>query len=172
MMKQKGWFMVGLLVALIFTTGCLHNQKKKDKKDASLRIFLQTSPVMPENLRYQILFDKPNITFWVKSLPELTEQDVASAETVSTGGGLQIKLQFNHHGSFILEQLTGSNRGKYLAVVIDAHPVAPILIQEIYRNGELIFTPNLTDLQTTDVITRLQHTLSVIRRDENMGITP
>ena len=114
---------------------------------------------MPKSYRFQIVFDKPNITFWVNSVPELTEHDLIAIETVSTTSGLQLKLKFDLHGSYVLEQLTGGNRGKYVAVVINARPVAAILLREVSRNGELSFLTNLSDEQTKAVVAALQESV-------------
>lgn len=172
MMKRTVWIVSGFLVVVMFAAACVTHSKKKSEERVTLQIHLQTNPAMPESYRRQIIFQKPPITFWVNSVAELTEHDLADVATVPSPGGLQIKLQFNQHGSFVFEQLTGGNRGRYLAVLINAQPVAVIRIRESRSDGQLIFTPNLTDPQIETIVTNLQHTIAIINREENWGITP
>ncbi len=177
-MKSPRWVIVGLLVAFAAGTGCFSTiaSKKKSKNAATLRIYKQTSKSLPRGYRSQIVFERPAITFWVDPAPELSERDIVSLETVEGGSGLKIKITFNAHGRFVLENLTGGNRGKYMAVVAGGatitRPIAAIRMNEIIRDGVLIFTPDLTDEQIVTFVAELQKGIGQIKKQDSFNFKP
>lgn len=133
---------------------------------------------MPERQRAQLVFPRHNITFWVDPVPQLTETDLATVDVVEEAAGRKIRLRFNSHGAFVLENLTGGHRDRYIAVVIsagflppDLWPVAAIKVQRILRDGELVFLPNLSDEQIQQVVEALRLTIRTgkSRIDEMSG---
>ena len=173
-MKLMSGVIAATLAVVLMATGCTTTKKKKEEY-THVRIYVQTVATLPEGYRFKIDFPHPNIWFWVNSIPELTEDDLIGAETVPGDAGLQIKLKFNHHGEFVLEGLTGSNRGKYMAVIAAragiARAIAPILIKGINRSGELIFTPDLTDEETTKIVSDLNKVATTIRSNDTWGMS-
>lgn len=84
--------------------------------------------------------------------PILTDSSVAAAEVVTDAlGGFALKIQFDSHGTMVLEQYTAMNPGKRLAIYADFGEKltehrwlgAPVIPQRI-GNGVLVFTPDAT----------------------------
>ena len=77
----------------------------------------------------------------VRTLPELTEQEIVDVQPLASGG---IHVVFNHVGTVALDAVTAQNQGRLLVVLIDGFVVyAPIIDEEI-NNGQLDIPHQLT----------------------------
>jgi len=70
----------------------------------------------------------------IRSLPEITENDLADVQQDPSG---TIRLIFNHHGQIALNAVTGENQGRILVVLIDGYVVYAPTIDEQINSGEL-----------------------------------
>ncbi len=116
-----------------------------------LRVFIQTQrrdagdrgPARDDPAQYE--------TIQVRTLPEVTEQDLVAVETDPSGA---VHLHLNHRGQVNLDAVTGQYQGRILVVTINGYVVyAPIVDQQL-TEGELILPHPLP----ADVIRLLQET--------------
>ena len=89
----------------------------------------------------------------VETAPFINEGLVKSARVIDTVGGFSIRLEFLQRGAWLLEQYTGSNRGKRIAIYGEFFDppgsktnvvrwlAAPVITQRI-SDGVLTFTPD------------------------------
>jgi preprotein translocase subunit SecD len=70
----------------------------------------------------------------VRTLPELTEQELVGVQQDASGG---VRLQFNHVGQVNLSAVTAQNQGRILVVLIDGYVVYAPIIDEQITSGEL-----------------------------------
>jgi hypothetical protein len=153
MIFRWGPFNIYLGMTLIFALliGCKSNPEKTTMSVVRLHLEVnrdsteKSSPV-------PIYRDKP-VMVNVEKSPFITEGLVKEARVIDTVGGFAIRLQFERRGSWLLEQYTGSNRGKRIAVYgeffdppgsksnVTRWLAAPIIAQRI-SDGVLTFTPD------------------------------
>ena len=70
----------------------------------------------------------------VRTLPELTEQEIIDVQPNVAGG---IHVVFNHVGTIALSAVTAQNQGRLLVVLIDGFVVYAPIIDEQIDNGQL-----------------------------------
>ena len=98
--------------------------------------------------------DKPFMVN-IEKEPFIKEGNIKEARVVDTVGGFAIRLQMERRGSWLLEQYTGSNRGKRIAVYAEFFDppgsktnvmrwiAAPVTTRRI-TDGIFTFTPDAT----------------------------
>ncbi|MGH7969841.1 MAG: SecDF P1 head subdomain-containing protein, partial [Limisphaerales bacterium] len=93
------------------------------------------------------------ITMTIDKAPFLTEANIEHAQVINDLGGFALSIQFDHQGSWLLEQYTSANRGKHILVFSQfVNPnddklnkgrwLAAPKIQTHIADGLLIFTPD------------------------------
>jgi hypothetical protein len=135
------------LLTLLFA-GCATGKKSKDKKEqTTVRLFLEVPAIEDNGTSGAVLVTKQKIPINVEREPFLSEADLHHAELVATPGGFAIALNFSDHGTFQLDMVSTSNKGRHVAVLLqfpESHWVAAPVITKRLSNGVFIFTPDLT----------------------------
>jgi preprotein translocase subunit SecD len=100
-----------------------------------LRIHVQTTGEGQSPMEATPIKLPPNgEQIFVRTLPELTEQNLVGVEQLPSG---VVRLQFNHVGQVNLSAVTGQNQERILVVLVNGYVVyAPVIDQQI-TNGEL-----------------------------------
>ena len=75
-----------------------------------------------------------------------------SAELYDTAGGKAIFLRFDPTGTVALDEMTTRNRGRYVAVLINNHPVSAWLVDQRIINGQFLVEGDLTDEEAKKVV--------------------
>lgn len=144
--------LLALLAALV---GCQTAAGKRKRQDAVVRVHLETfRDGTTFNELVSIGRTSPMVVNVYKS-PFLTEDNVASAKIVDAVGGFGLQIQFDRHGTMLLEQYSASNPRKRLAIFSQFGEkldrtrwlAAPMIYQRI-PDGVLTFTPD-ADLEET-----------------------
>ena len=105
-----------------------------------MRIYVQTNEGLPPSEAMPVSVPPDNEVIYIRSMPEVTEQNLAGAESIPEG----VKLIFDHTGQVDLDAVTGQDQNRILVVTIDGVVVyAPIIDQQI-TDGVLII-PHLTN---------------------------
>jgi preprotein translocase subunit SecD len=91
----------------------------------------------------------------------LTELDMNRAQVADDGmGGFGIKVEFNQHGTWLLEQYTTANKGRRIAVFVEFGEVrwlaAPRITKRI-TNGVFTFTPDATREEAERIVRGLNN---------------
>jgi hypothetical protein len=148
-----GGFNTYLAVALLAATvaGCASSPEKKAV--SLIRLHLEVNrDSTGRSFSVPIYRDKPFMVN-VEKNPFITEGHVKEARVVETVGGFAVKLQFERRGTWLLEQYSGSNRGKRFGVYceffnppgsktnITRWLAAPVITRKI-SDGVFVFTPD------------------------------
>ncbi len=151
---------VMFLAMLTGITGCkTSEERKKDKFQVSLSFHLET-PRDGSNRNYtiQVLRSNP-IPVNVEVTPFVDPSHIASAALIDTLGGFAIQVTLNNSGSFRMQNITGTNRQRRVAVqMINSDNeqrwlAAPKITQPI-NNGSFIFTPDVDSREEAEKIVR------------------
>ena len=145
-----------LSCAALFAGGCASTkEEKKDDLISTLRIHVEAAGTPSDFcVRVPVSRESP-VMVTVDKEPFLTEADVAEARLVEVAGGFDLQLQFDHHGSLLLEQYTTSNPGRRLAIFSlfgqtpgDHRWLAAPAVSRRITSGTLIFTPDASRAET------------------------
>lgn len=132
---------------LAFCGGCkTTEERKKDKEASMLRFHLETNPDGSARSAPIAIFRKNPMPVNLMAGPFLTERDLTAAEVVEVGeDGFAIKVQFNAHGTLVLESYTGSYKGQRIGIFAswtEARWLAAPRITQKIATGSFIFTPD------------------------------
>src|SRR5262249_31107448 len=132
---------------------------------ATLRVHVEVIPDMTEFSTKASIFRESPVTVTVDKSPFLEEGNVSEAKIIdSPGGGFQLEIHFDQHGTWMLEQYTTTNPGKHFAVFSEwGHNLkesrwlgAPIINRRI-SNGILIFTPDASREEAESIVKGLNY---------------
>ena len=147
-----------LLWAALLVGGCSSTSADKaDKKEpiSTVRLHLET-PASLMNFTVRVPVNRePPVLVTVDKEPFLTEADVTGAKLVEVMGGFDLQIQFDHHGSLLLEQFTTSNPGRRFAVFSqfggqagESRWLAAPTVSRRIVSGTLTFTPDASRAET------------------------
>jgi preprotein translocase subunit SecD len=167
MISDRGRFniyFVLLFVALLAGNGCQTSRDSKDKQASTLHLHLE---IVPEAMDFSTeisVFRAQPIKLFVDKAPFLTEVDVASAEVVDDRGGFAVQVQFDRHGTWLLEEYSTANMGKHLAIYSafgeksdQSRWIAAPLITHRISNGVLTFTPDASRVEADRLVLGLNN---------------
>lgn len=149
--------------------GCKTTEEKKAAKEKTLiSLHLETNPDgTPRNGKVPVYRSRPEMINVMKE-PFLANQNILNASVVDLEGGFGILLQFDDHGTRVLEMYTGRFRGKRIAVNC-AFPelrwLAAPRITSTVKNGAFIFTPDATREETERIVRGINNTAKDARKN-------
>lgn len=156
-------------LSLLLAAGCATG-KKSDKQIAALRVHMQSTENISSGEKITVLRSQPMLVPIVAD-PILTESHVASASLLETPGGFAVEIKFNQTGIWMLEQYTGSNPGKHLAIfgqwsdkLVDGRWLAAPVISHRIANGVLSFTPDASREEAEQFVKGLNNVAKKIRK--------
>jgi len=129
-----------LAVLTLAAGGC-----QTEKKFTGLGIHLQTPAQLPESQRTIVVVPNPPLSIAVSRFPEVREVDLESAQVVRTDSRKQLVLQFNRHGTVVIENFTTERRGELYVLTLNSIPVAAPAIREPIRDGRLVIDVDIPD---------------------------
>jgi len=140
-----------LMLALF--AGCQSPEKRASNRLSTLNVHLETTHELPDHEQVVSVSREHPFTLNVQKSPFLTQNDIEQASVVDAVGGFALRLQFDHQGTWLLEQSSAGNIGKHFAIFSQfANPLdekhdearwlaAPRINHRIH-DGVLIFTPD------------------------------
>src|SRR2546421_1707126 len=158
MKTRFAWFNFYLLLtAIALAAGCKSAQERQRAKfAATFRLHLEGNPGGTESTA---VIQIAGVELYVNNLPFLDETSVTNAAVVDTrDGGFAIRVQYDRHGTLVLDSVTTENRGRRIAIFTQygagklehsrwlAAPYgSPI------TDGMLIFTPMATRQESEEI---------------------
>ena len=142
--------------AALLACGCASTEEeKKDELVSTLRIHVEASGTPSDFcVRVPVSRESP-VMVTVDKEPFLSEADVTEARLVEVAGGFDLQIQFDHHGSLLLEQYTTSNPGRRLAIFslfgktpADHRWLAAPAVSRRITSGTITFTPDASRAET------------------------
>lgn len=140
-------WLVLLLVALTPGCGTFGRKGPQDKEASTLRLHLQVNADGTDRSNPVPVYRASPVKINVNKDWFLNEGDVTEAAVVNTLGGFALMIQFNKHGTLLLDSATTRYRGQRLAIFSrfgEARWLAAPLIERRISNGILSFTPDAT----------------------------
>ena len=123
------------LLLLLFLAGLVPAMAGSSPPKVIMRVYVQTNEGLPETEARPVAIPPDNEIIQVRTLPELTEQELTAVETDTSGA---VHLHFNHTGQVDLNVCTSENQGRILVVMVDGYIVYAPTIDEQVSSGELI----------------------------------
>ena len=154
-----------VLITCGFLFGCKTTEEKTRSKELStLRLHLELPPSAEKSAAVSV----HGVPIAIEKEAFLTEVDVAQAVLVDTiGGGYSVQVDFNQHGTLILDMVTGANKGKRIAVFSQcdkARWVGAPMIMRRNANGMLVFTPDCSREQADRLVRGLNNLVRKIHK--------
>jgi len=152
------FLLVVALVAGCKTTG----ERNRDRAISTFRLHLEGNPGGTEPTA---VIQIAGVELYVNNLPFLDETSVTNAAVVDTrDGGFAIRVQYDRHGTLVLDSVTTENRGRRTAIFTQygagklehsrwlAAPYgSPI------TDGVLLFTPTATRQESEEIVLGLNN---------------
>jgi hypothetical protein len=168
----NAFFCATMIALALAVCGCkTTEQKKSDKEQTLISLHLETNPDgSPRNHPVPVYRNRPEMVN-VMLDPFLGNDNLAAAAVVDLEGGFGIRLQFDAHGTKVLEMYTGRYRGKRIAINC-AFPqlrwlAAPRITRTI-SDGSLIFTPDATREESEKIVRGLNNVAKKARKQSNL----
>src|SRR5216684_9107396 len=156
------------VLAAIIATGCQSPKYRLKKELSTLRVYLEVnSSQTNQNQIVSIPRDQP-IQFKVQNAPFLTEAEVKEAKVVSGLGGFELQIQFDLTGSLLLEEYSGSYKGRHFLIFgqfvnpanekvnLERWLAAPRATRRI-TDGLLAFTPDASREEAEQIVRGLNN---------------
>src|SRR5262245_27512025 len=165
-------YLFGLAVLLI--AGCKTGEARiRDKAVSTFRLHLEATQTSTDSAVIEIA----GAQLAVNNAPFLDETSITNAAVVDTrDGGFAIQVQYNRHGTLVLDTVTSGNRGLHVAIFTQFGPGklehtrwlgAPYIGASI-RGGMLLFTPNSTRAEAEQMVQGLNNVAKKLRnKDES-----
>jgi preprotein translocase subunit SecD len=138
-----------LLMATALASGCKSTSQNRHHQISTLELHLEVAKE-PSDLVEQVgIFRSNPVHINVERHPFLFEKNIKDAKLIENEGGFSIKIQFDRQGTWLLEQYSGSNRGRRFAVFCEW-----VMPPEVKKNdGRWVAAPKITQRITDGVFT-------------------
>jgi preprotein translocase subunit SecD len=154
-----------ILLLLALATGC---QTDKSKKELSaIRLHIEVDADGNPNSKPVPIYRAQPVLVNVDPVPFIDERDLTKAAVIDWMDGFAIQLQFNEHGTLLLESITRANPNRRLAVFAhfdeDRWLAAPLLSRPI-SDGGFSFTPDATRAEAERIVRGLTNVVAEIKK--------
>ena len=168
-MSKRSKGVVTLAVSL--SVGCKTTEERgRDKAITTFRLHLATNRGETGS---DAIIEIAGAQLYVNNVPFLDETSVTNAAVVDTrDGGFAIQVQYDRHGTLVLDSVTTGNRGRHLAIFTQFGPGkleqkrwlgAPYIGSSI-TGGVLIFTPNSTRAEAEQVVQGMNNVAKKLKK--------
>jgi hypothetical protein len=159
------------LLSWLLLPGCQSPEERRARKTlATLRFHLSALPTQQE-LREPVQI--AGVTLHVEKAFFLDERSVDQAKVVDLdNGGFVIRIEFNDHGRFSLESVSGSNPGRQIAIFAQwgaeklnkgSWLAAPRIPRRI-SDGVLVFTPAVSRQDADELVLGLNNVAAEMKK--------
>ncbi len=115
MMTGAGRFNTYLLLVALLSSGCkTAEERRNDKSVATFRLHLETDQASTGSAG---VIEIAGAQLSVSNVPFLDETSVTNAAVVDTrDGGFAMQVQYDRHGTLVLDSVTTEYRGRHVAI--------------------------------------------------------
>lgn len=154
-----------VLITLAFAPGC-HTSKEGDPKKelSSIRLHVE----LTAGVEHSAPITVHGVPISIEREAFLTEKDLSHASVIDAiGGGYSMQLDFDSHGTLVLDMTTASSKGRRVAIFTQADKPrwlgAPV-VNNRNANGMLVFTPDCTREEAERIVRGLNNTVKKLHR--------
>ncbi len=166
-------FNIYLLVAITLT-GCKSPQEKLDAKQSrqqkkelsTIRFHIEATGDNSNRAGGVPILRESPISVNIVRQSFLDERDIISANIVEHVGGFVIQVQFDDHGTFVLDNMSAAHKGKRIAILSefgDKRWLAAPVITRRMTEGAIAFTPDASREEAERIVRGLNNTASKLR---------
>jgi|SRR6185369_1155796 hypothetical protein len=156
---------LGLLIGVI---GCQSERQKAKEQLTTLRVHVESNSYDTNRVNTISVFRQQPFSLRIEKEPFVSEGDLSEAKIIPAVGGFSIRLEFAHQGKLLLEQYSGMNRGKHLAIfsqfpdqqggpINSGRWLAAPMITQLIRDGSITFTPDATREEADQIVLGLNN---------------
>ena len=142
-------------------------KEKQEKKEQSvIELHLETSPSVSGSNVIPIYRQNPSYLA-VDPNAFLNSGSLVKAAVVDQLDGFVIQLQFDSHGTFVLDTVTTANKSKRIAILVifpEKRWIAAPLINQRNSSGVLTFTPDATREEAERIVRGLNNVTAQLRK--------
>ncbi len=160
--------LLSLAVFGLALSGCkTGDEGKKSKQATLLRLHLEEQPDQSDRAEAITVFRAAPVKLAVSKAPFLHEASIVSATLVEAIGGFAIRVDYDRSGTWLLENVTATNKGKRIGIfTLFTEPrwlAAPMISQTI-RDGVIIFTPDATREEAERIVLGINNMVKKLKR--------
>lgn len=157
---------LALALAAAVVCGCrTASERKANRMLSTLRLHLEASRDAPGANKVVPVYRRQPVMINVEREPCLNESSVSEAKVVDVVGGFALRIQFDHKGATLLEQVSTANLQKKVAVFSQFGEnmmqyrwlAAPVITRRV-TDGVFIFTPDATREEAEEIALGLNNT--------------
>ncbi|MCP5519722.1 MAG: hypothetical protein H7A45_20985 [Verrucomicrobiales bacterium] len=139
---------LAMLLLAAAAGGCASEEERRQKKEASsLRLYLEQEFDRGDQTTVVPVYRADPSLVRIDKNYFLDEGHLTRAEVVDVVGGFAIAVQFDFHGTLVLENVSNSYRGRRVAIYClftDGRWLAAPRLGQRITDGKLVFTPDAT----------------------------
>ena len=166
-MRIINHYLIAITLCAALGLGCKSMGEKKPGENYSLiMLYLEQNNDGTKYSREMAVYRADPIIFYVNSEPFLSTADLEKATLMEAIGGFAIQLQFNRHGTAVLESFTTSNKGKRMAIFCqftEPRVLAAPMITRGNATGIIRFTPDCSRKEAERIIAGLNTAIKEIK---------
>lgn len=148
-----------LLAVLLVLTGCQTDARLRKRQVTVLGVHLEARGDASERTGPISVFRENPLVLNAQKEPFLNESMVVRANVIENPGGFAISVQFDEHGTRLLEIYSAQNPGKHVVITCQfgkklehTRNLAAPLISRRIANGTLTFTPDADRAEADDIV--------------------
>ena len=161
-----------LLAALVALTGCQTEARLRKKQVSVLGVHLEARADATDRTGPVKVFRSNPLVFNVTKDPFLNEGMVQAAGIIEHGPeAFSIRVEFDDHGTRILEMISAQNQGKRAVISCtwgkklehQRYLAAPVMPRRI-GNGVLVFTADVDRAEAEDIVLGLNNLAAKVQK--------
>ncbi len=157
-------YLAAAFVALTLC-GCSSDGDKQSKKLLTrLRFHVEATRDSTKAQESVPIFREKPVWVTISKQPFLSEAQVSSAAVVDVVGGFALRIQLDHAGTTLLEEVSTANRGRRMAIfcqwgeeIKDFRWLAAPVMNRSITDGVLTFTPDANREEADEIATGLNN---------------
>jgi hypothetical protein len=149
-------------------TGCKSNaERQREREISTLKLHLETpADGSPFTMTAKVLRENP-VLVSIAGTPFLDETSLERATVVATAGGHAIQLQYDRHGTLVLESVTSNSRGRRIAILAtfpESRWLAAPKFSQRLTTGVLTFTPDASREESERIVRGLNRVAQKLKK--------
>ena len=166
-MRVINHYLMAIALCAGLGLGCKSMGEKKPGENYSLiMLYLEQNNDGTKYSRKMAVYRADPIIFYVNSESFLSTADLDKATLMEAVGGFALQLQFNRHGTAVLESFTTSNKGKRIAIFCqftEPRVLAAPMITRRNATGIIRFTPDCSRKEAERILAGLNTAIKEIK---------
>lgn len=168
------WIAFNYLIVAALLFGCKSPEEKRERAESrrqrkelsTIRFHLEASGNSTGRASLVPILRSAPVSLNVITESFLDERDVLRATITDYQGSFVIQIQFDDHGTFVLDNISAANKGKRIAIMSsfgeERWIAAPVITRRI-SEGTLSFTPDASREEAVRIVRGLNNAAAKLR---------